>query len=171
VQISELAVSERSDAVDDLGDVLKACVDAGASVNFLRPLTIEDARGYWQRALADPDAITLVARAGDRIIGVVRLLPATQPNGTHRAEVSKLLVHPDVRGRGVAESLMRALDEVALRLDRTTLVLDTETDCPAERLYARWGWETVGVIPDFALTADGQLGSTTVMTKRLSGLP
>ena len=38
-------------------------------------------------------------------------------------------------------------------------------------LYRRWGWETVGVIPDFAPTADGELTSTTVMTKRLSGLP
>jgi hypothetical protein len=66
---------------------------------------------------------------------------------------------------------MRALEETALGLGRTTLVLDTETGCQAEHLYARWGWETVGVIRDFALTADGELASTTVMTKRLGGLP
>jgi GNAT superfamily N-acetyltransferase len=171
VDIARLASNERAEAVDDLAALLKACVDAGASVNFLRPLAIEDARRYWADALGDPDALTLVARDGERIVGTVRLLPATQPNGPHRAEVSKLLVHPDVRGRGIAEALMRALDHVAFELGRTTLVLDTETGCQAERLYTRWGWQTVGVIPDFALTTDGDLGSTTVMTKRLTGLP
>lgn len=165
--ISQLDEDQRAGAVDDLAVLLKACVDGGASVNFVRPVELAVAKAWWDKALEDPDAVTLVAREGEHIVGVVRLLPAMQPNGPHRAEVSKLLVHPDVRGRGIAEALMRRLDEVAGELGRTTLVLDTETGCQAERLYARWGWETVGVIPDFALTTDGQLGSTTVMTKRL----
>lgn len=62
---------------------------------------------------------------------------------------------------------MTALDDTAAALGRTTLVLGTETGGTAEHLYERRGWQRGGVIPDFALTAYGQLVSTTVLTKRL----
>jgi len=44
-------------------------------------------------------------------------------------------------------------------------VLDTVTGGDAERLYARLGWERVGVIPNYALTPDGELCSTTYFYK------
>ena len=158
-------------AIADLADLLVACVAAGASVGFLRPLARETAEAFWRSALADPSALTFVARDRERIVGTVRLLPAPQVNGAHRAEVAKLLVHPDARGRGVAAAPMTALDDAAVQHGRTTLVLDTETGCQAEHLYERWGWSRVGEIPDYALTCDGELASTTVMTKRLRQPP
>jgi GNAT superfamily N-acetyltransferase len=165
VQIELLKPSEP--AMGELAEILVACVTAGASVGFLRPLERGTAESFWRTALADPGALTLVARDGARIVGTVRLLPASQQNGQHRAEVAKLLVHPNARGKGVAAALMAALDHAALARGRTTLVLDTETGGQAEHLYQRWGWSRVGEIPDFALTCDGDLASTTVMTKRL----
>jgi GNAT superfamily N-acetyltransferase len=165
VQIELLEPSQP--AIGDLAELLVACVAAGASVGFLRPLARGTAESFWRKALADPEALTLVARDGERVVGTVRLLPASQQNGQHRAEVAKLLVHPDARGRGLAAALMAALDDAALARGRTTLVLDTETGCQAEHLYERWGWSRVGEIPAFALTCDGDLASTTVMTKQL----
>ena len=47
------------------------------------------------------------------------------------------------------------------------LVLDTVTGGDAERLYARSGWQAVGVIPDYALWPDGRLCSTTYFYKHL----
>jgi GNAT superfamily N-acetyltransferase len=152
-----------------LAEVLAGCVNGGAGVGFLRPLDVEAAAEFWRSALENPDALTLVARDGERIVGTVRLILARQPNGRHRAEVAKLLVHPDARGQGVAAALMAALDELARAHARTTLVLDTETGGQAEHLYERWGWNRVGEIPQYAVTADGVLASTTVMTKRLGG--
>lgn len=167
MQIEQLESCEP--AIDDLTELLVACVAAGASVGFLRPLEHTTAAGFWGKALADPDALTFVAREGSRIVGTVRLLPAQQQNGPHRAEVAKLLVHPEARGAGVAPALMRTLEAAALARGRTRLVLDTETGCHAEQLYERWGWSRVGTIPDFALNCDGVLTATTVMTKRLTG--
>jgi GNAT superfamily N-acetyltransferase len=165
VQIDLLEPDES--AIGDLGELLVACVAAGASVGFLRPLDQTTAETFWRRALADHDSLTFVARDGARIVGTARLLPAPQLNGQHRADVAKLLVHPDARRQGVAAALMTALESAALAKGRTTLVLDTETGGEAEHLYLRWGWSRVGEIPEYALTADGALASTTMMTKRL----
>lgn len=101
------------------------------------------------------------------VVGCVRLVPSPYPNGRHRAEVSKLVVHPRSRGRGVASLLMSALEAQARDMGRTLLVLDTHTGSPAEGIYAHWGWQTVGVIEDFAFTPDGVLAPTTIMCKRL----
>ncbi|NJC73167.1 GNAT family N-acetyltransferase [Planosporangium thailandense] len=153
---------------DQLADVLVDCVAGGASVGFLAPLGHEEARSWWRAVLPDPDTLTWVARDDrDRVIGTVRLVLATQSNGGHRAEVSKLLVHRDARGRGCATALMTALEDTAQRLGRTVLVLDTQTGSPAERLYERLGWQRVGVVDDYAATPDGRLDPTTIMTKRL----
>jgi GNAT superfamily N-acetyltransferase len=165
----ELLTDVDSPAVaDELGEVLADCVAGGASVGFLAPFGRDEARRWWAEALPDPDAVTWVAREdGGRIVGVVRLVLARQPNGTHRAEVVKLLVHRDARGRGCAARLMAALEDGARGLGRTVLTLDTQTGSPAESLYLRRGWRHVGVIEDYALTTDGVLAPTTIMAKHL----
>lgn len=155
--------------LSDLADVLVDCVEAGASVGFSRGLDHERALRWWQAALAEPGVRTLVSRDGrGRIRGCVRLCPAGQENGRHRAEVAKLLVHRASRGEGRAGALMRALEEDARALGRTLLVLDTATGSLAERLYVRWGWTPVGVVPGYATTPDGDLAATTVMAKQLA---
>lgn len=153
--------------IDALAGILVDCVAGGASVGFLRSLDVPTARSWWLRALATPDVVTLVARRDGTIVGVVRLHPADQPNGPHRAEVAKLLVHRRSRGRGVAKALMDRLEREALDRGRTVLVLDTQTGSDAERLYAAWGWRRVGVIDDYALDPDGTPEPTTIFTKTL----
>jgi acetyltransferase len=98
----------------------------------------------------------------------VRLVLATQQNGPHRAEVSKLLVRPDARRSGCATALMGRLESWARENGRTRLVLDTETGSDAEQLYQRLGWQPVGVVPDFALGARGGLADATIYTKGLT---
>ncbi|MDV9188111.1 hypothetical protein R6L23_07765 [Streptomyces sp. SR27] len=49
----------------------------------------------------------------------------------------------------------------------TLLVLDTQTDSPAERLYRGAGWTAAGTIPDFAADPSGVLRPTTLYYKRL----
>jgi len=56
---------------------------------------------------------------------------------------------------------------VARELGKTVLVLDTVTGGDAERLYARLGWQRVGVIPDYALWPRGGLCATTVFYRLL----
>lgn len=92
-------------------------------------------------------------------------LPDNQP---HRADVAKMLVHRRARRQGLAARLLEVVDEHALRLGKTVLVLDTVTGGDAERLYARAGWQKVGVIPNYALMPDGAPCATTYFHKQLA---
>ena len=102
-----------------------------------------------------------------RLVGSVQVVLALPPNQPHRAEIAKLLVHRSARRRGIAERLMEQAEAEARAEGRTLLVLDAVTDGDAARLYARLGWTTVGVIPDYALFPDGRFCDTTYFFKRI----
>ncbi|CTQ52888.1 Acetyltransferase [Roseibium album] len=157
-------------AVPDLAQLLQACVEDGAGIGFILPLPRQKAETFWQQgipALESGDAYLMVAREGDEIAGVVVLTLAPQDNGQHRAEVAKLMVHPNHRRKGVARKLMTAIDGLALSLDRWLLVLDTVTGDRAENLYPTCGYQKVGAIPDYAYGSHGTLDATTVFYKDL----
>lgn len=88
-------------------------------------------------------------------------------NAPHRAELTKLLVHRDYRGRGLASRLVAAAEGAAARAGRTLLVLDTESGSPAEGIYERWGWRRVGTIEGYAVNPDGGVRGTTLFSKVL----
>jgi GNAT superfamily N-acetyltransferase len=165
--------SERTADLEGLADVLHATVHAGGSVSFVLPFPIESALAFWRdRVLPAVRAGTrrvLVARIGSRIVGTVQIDLGTPPNQPHRAEVLKMLVHPDARRQGIARALMLAIEEVARDAGRTLLTLDTVTGGPAETLYRSLGYVTVGVIPGYALPPQGtDLEPTTIMYKMLT---
>jgi GNAT superfamily N-acetyltransferase len=165
----------RLDTVDDaqvegLADLLVDSVNGGASVGFMAPLAREKAVAFWRRVadgVAAGERAILIAEDGTRIVGTVHLLLALPENQPHRADLTKMLVHPAARRRGIGAALMEAAEEMARDCGRTLLVLDTVTDSDADRLYARLGWVRVGEIPDFALLAKGGLWGTMVFYKRL----
>src|SRR5947208_5253778 len=103
--------------IDRLAEILHRAVHAGASVSFILPFALDDARAFWRdriRPAAESGARhVLVARLDGRIAGTVQLILDTPPNQRHRAEIAKLLVHPDARRLGVARALMSAVEEVA----------------------------------------------------------
>jgi GNAT superfamily N-acetyltransferase len=156
--------------IESLADVLIDCVEGGASVSFMLPITRERAVGFWRRVAAgvvDGERAVLVAEDAQGICGTVQLafdLPENQP---HRADLAKLLVHRRARRHGVGEALMRAADRVALDCGKTLLVLDAVTGGPAARLYERLGWVRVGDIPRYALTPGGEWCSTTYYYREL----
>jgi len=153
-----------------LGEILIDCVHDGASVGFLDPLPIAEADAYWARvqaAVAAGRCLLLVGALGDgAIAGTVQLDVDTLPNQSHRATVSKLLVHTGARRRGLGEALMLELERSAHQAGRWLLTLDTATG-DAERLYERLGFRHAGVIPDYATNPDASLTATTFFYKRL----
>ncbi len=138
---------------EELARVLNACVHDGASVNFIVPHSIDESRAFWKQkvrpGLADATRILLVVKSEDRIAGTVQLVFDTPPNQTHRADVSKLLVHPDFRSRGIGRALMVSLEEKASKIGRTLLTLDT-AGAHAEKLYLSLGYAIAGIIPAYA---------------------
>ncbi len=160
--------------LDALGAALHACVHGGAGVSFVLPFSRSDAKAFWRDevlpAVRDGRRTVVVARIDGRIVGTVQIDTATPPNQPHRAEVRKLLVHPDARRRGLAKLLMAAVEDEARVARRTLLTLDTVTGGAAEPLYVALGYVPVGVIPGYALNPDASvLDSTTVMYKTLRG--
>ena len=155
--------------VPGLCNLLMDCVDGGASVTFMHPMTPEKAERFWRGVAADVARGTravLVAEEPDgRIVGTVQLVLDVPENQPHRADVAKMLVHRGARRRGVARRLMVAVEDAARDEGRTLLVLDTVTGGAAEQLYLRAGWQRVGEIPRYALMPDGAPCSTTVFYK------
>jgi acetyltransferase len=150
--------------------LLQDAVSDGASVGFLRPLTADVAVEYWReviRDVADQTRILVVARRNEDVVGSVQLGLCTKPNGVHRAEVQKLLVHTGWRRQGIGRRLMESAEQEARRARRSLLYLDTEPDRPAHRMYEQTGWIRAGEIPDYARTPDGALHSTVLMYRRI----
>jgi GNAT superfamily N-acetyltransferase len=158
-------------ALEGLAALLVDAVDSGASVGFLPPLGVAEARSYWEReqpAVERGEALMFLVRSGDGAVeGCVMLTLASFPNQTHRAEVKKLLVHRRVRRRGLGRALMEAVEVEARRLGRTTLVLDTLADHPSERFYRELGWTEVGRIDRYAEVPGGRFEPTVVFAKWL----
>jgi GNAT superfamily N-acetyltransferase len=162
---------EARDYIEPLADLLVDCVEGGASVSFMWPLSREKAIAFW-RGVAEGvergERVLLVAEDQEiGVVGTVQLITAQPENQPHRADVAKMLVCRRARRRGIAQRLMAALDVAALGAGKSVLVLDTVTGGDAERLYERTGWQRVGIVPDYALMPDGRFCGTTFYCKHL----
>ena len=164
----------RLSSVDDaqleaLADVLVDCVDGGASVSFMRPMTRAKALAFWRTVaggVARGERVLLVAEDAQGIVGTVQVILAQPENQPHRADVAKMLVHRRARRQGAGAALMRAAEREALAEGKTLLVLDTADDAAA-RLYARLGWQAAGTIPRYALLPAGGECATTYYYRSL----
>jgi len=155
--------------IRELAEVLIDCVEAGASVSFMSPLSAGKATAFW-RAVADAVAkgerALLVAADARGIVGTVQLILDQPENQPHRADLTKMLVLRRARRQGVGEALLRAAEDVGRACGKSLLVLDTASS-DAERLYARVGWQRCGVIPGYALLPHGGLCDTTYFYRTL----
>ncbi|MFE0937608.1 GNAT family N-acetyltransferase [Streptomyces mutabilis] len=156
--------------LDRLAGLLTDTVEGGASVGFLAPLGHAEAVAWWRGRAADVVAGRLavwVARDGERVTGTVSLALPDKPNSRHRAELVKLMVAREARGRGLGRGLLATAEEAAAAAGITLLHHDTETGSPAEHLYRSAGWTRAGTIPDYAADPGGELRPTTLYFKRV----
>ena len=156
--------------IEGLADVLIDCVEGGASVSFMLPLTRDRAVAFWRRVahgVAAGERALLVAEDERGLCGTVQLVLDQPENQPHRADLSKMLVHRRARRQGLGTALMRAAETTARECGKTLLVLDAVTDGDAARLYEGLGWVRVGDIPGYALFPQGGFCSTTVFYRTL----
>ncbi|PFW54838.1 GNAT family N-acetyltransferase [Bacillus cereus] len=150
--------------IEELTKLLKTVVDDGASIGFLPPMEREEATKYWQTVLA-PEVILYVAKINNEVAGSVQLHLVTKPNGSHRAEICKLMTHPNFRRNGIGRLLMKKAEERAKQENRSLLVLDTREGDLSNRLYKSLGYKEVGKIPGFAISPNGDLDATVIYYK------
>ncbi len=157
--------------IEELSSLLIDCVEGGASIGFLLPLTRARARAYWQSLGAEVTRsarLVLVAEQDSGpLLGTLQLALEQPENKPHRADVAKMLVRRAARRRGIGAALLAAAERAAGAAGRTLLVLDTATE-EAARLYARHGWQLCGSIPNYALRPDGTPCATRVYYKALT---
>ncbi|MCW8311394.1 GNAT family N-acetyltransferase [Sphingobacterium sp. InxBP1] len=174
--LSNIVIEEWSEpdgkTISELASLTMDVVRGGASVGFMGDLSHEEASNFWQQVLVKATAgkiVLLIAKntSSNQIVGTVQLqvdLPRNQP---HRADVAKMLVHSSFRRRGLAESLLNRIEQLAKTLGKSLLVLDTVSYSPAHALYLKCGWKVVGEIPNYALLPDGTPCGTTYFYKSL----
>jgi ribosomal protein S18 acetylase RimI-like enzyme len=168
--IRAFSAAEAESHLPALVSLLRVTVDDGASIGFLPPLSHQDAAAYWREVLpgvADGGRVLIGAVEDGRLLGCVQLALEGRPNARHRAEIQKLMVLPQARGRGLGAALMVAADDAARTAGRTLLVLDTRAGDTAEGLYRRLGWTEAGRIPGFALNAEGGADATVLFYREL----
>lgn len=158
----------RPPVLQDLCVLLGDAVAGGASVGWVTIPSTQEATAYWH-SVADQvqrgALVLLVARDATQVIGTVQLHLAGRPNGAHRAEVARLLVHSRARRRGVGAALMAALEVEARQHGVSLLVLDTRTGDPSQHLYEKLGYTLAGIIPHYALSTTGVREPTAIMYK------
>jgi GNAT superfamily N-acetyltransferase len=161
VRVRRVAHLDDAD-VHQLVRLLIDCVDGGASVSFMHPLSAGRAAAFWRgvgEGVARGERALLVAEDAGGIVGTVQLILAQPQNQPHRADLAKMLVLRSARRRGVGGALMQAAEDVARAHGKQLLVLDTAS-ADAERLYQRAGWQRCGSVPGYALLPHGGLCDT-----------
>jgi GNAT superfamily N-acetyltransferase len=154
-----------------LCNVLIDCVEGGASVNFMWPMTRAKAENYWRGVAESLErgerALVVAEDERGEFLGTAQAVWAPQENQPHRADITKMLVRQSARRHGVGGLVLAAAERAALEAGRTLLVLDTAS-AEAERLYERGGWQRVGTVPKYALMPNGPFCSTVIFYKDLS---
>jgi len=148
--------------VDELSDDLMARIRAlfNASlelddlIGFPGPLPDGPAAPYLDRLqleLAARQQRLLVACDDDGdIVAMTLLAPNPQPNCRHIAEVSKCVVHPKCRGRGIVKEGFRELLAYCRSSGIDVLTLDVRKKTRAESLWRALGFQPYGELPDYA---------------------
>ena len=96
MEIRRSAPSEVREQLDGLAAVLHDCVDGGASVSYMAPFSLEQARSAFEGFVAEAEQgrrLVLAAFLDGDLVGTVQVILALPPNQPHRAEIAKLLVH------------------------------------------------------------------------------
>lgn len=170
--IARLSPDGFAGRVDQLAAVLADAVAHGASVGFRDPFGAADAAAWWRTrepAVRDGSLSVWIAADDAGVAGTVSLAMEAKPNGRHRGEVLKLMVHTRARGRGLGRALLGTAERAAAAAGATLLLLDTATGSPAERLYASAGWTRYGIVPGYAADPGGTLEACSFFYKALAG--
>lgn len=168
--ITRLSPHEFLDSVKTLADLLVDTVEGGSSLGFVEPFDQSAATAWWRdqrHSVADGSLTVWTVSGPEGITGTVSLVRERKPNGRHRAEIVKLMVHRTARGQGLGKALLATAEEEAARTGATLLLLDTESGSAADHLYRDTGWTRYGIVPDYAATPTGSLRDCSFYYKRL----
>lgn len=118
----------------DLGEVRSI-----ETQSFSNPWSEDTFRGEIQNSPVSFPMV-VVEKPGDRVIGYIIFWHIRED-----VQVNNIAVHPDFRGRGIAEALMRHVIDKVRANGATFMTLEVRvSNAPAVTLYRKLGFEVLG---------------------------
>ncbi|HLU55132.1 MAG TPA: GNAT family N-acetyltransferase [Pseudonocardia sp.] len=143
-----------------LGALWTAVTRAGGAVGFAPDAPEADIREAAEQAVADVRAgraQMFALTRGDDLVGTVFLRRGEKATVRHRADVVRLMVHPDLQGRGWGKALLDAAVAHATALGLEQLLLSARGGTTLPDFYEKLGWRQVGRFPDALRIGPGDL--------------
>jgi acetyltransferase len=132
-------------------------------------------RGVLERSYRDVVAglderqrLLLVGEEEGEVVGMAQLVFSGATNADHRAEVQRVGVASEARGRGIGQQLMSAVEEAAREHGVTLLWLTTHAGTDACAFYEAAGYIPMGTMPIYSRRPDGTLWPGAFYFKELS---
>jgi GNAT superfamily N-acetyltransferase len=132
--------------------------NSGGAVGFVGIVTGSDVLPTAARAFAGVDDghdRLLVGFAGDRLAAMLLFTSGRFALAAHWRTVKRVMVHPDLQGRGYGAALMREAERVARGIGWGALHLTVRSGLGTERFYAALGYKEVGRLPGALRIAPG----------------
>ncbi|CAN3982328.1 N-acetyltransferase family protein [Kitasatospora purpeofusca] len=138
-----------------------AASNAGGAVGFVRRVTEEEvgaagAAQFAGLAPAGPDRLLIAREAGTgRLAGMLVLQSMRFGPMDHWRLVSKVMVHPELQGRGYGAALLAEVERIGREWGLAGLKLQVRGGLGLESFYLRSGYVEVGRVPGAIRVAPG----------------
>ncbi|WP_406091817.1 GNAT family N-acetyltransferase [Kitasatospora purpeofusca] len=138
-----------------------AASNAGGAVGFVRRVTEEEvgaagARQFAGLAPAGPDRLLIARETGTgRLAGLLLLESMRFGPMDHWRLVSKVMVHPELQGRGYGAALLAEAERIGREWGLAGLKLQVRGGLGLESFYLRSGYVEVGRVPGAIRVAPG----------------
>ncbi len=132
--------------------------NAGGAVGFVGTVTAGDVLPTAANAFAGIESghdRLLAGFAGDRLAAMLVLAGGRFVLAEHWRTVKRVMVHPDLQGRGYGAALMREAERAAREAGWDALHLTVRSGLGTERFYAGLGYKEVGRLPGALRVAPG----------------
>jgi acetyltransferase len=160
VRFRRVDPSEADQLCAGLADIHLDALSAGMGLGALDTMGRSALERWYHRVVAelqDRERALVVAEEEGRLRGMAQLAFSGATNADHRAEVQRVGVATDARGRGIGRSLMATIEEVAGEHHVTLLWLTTHADTEACAFYEAIGYTGMGTMPGYSRRPDGTL--------------
>ena len=149
-----------------------AVTDAGGSVGFAPPAPVElighTLDAHLARVASGQDALgVLVDEEGGRVVGMGLLVSRGVDLLAHWRTVLRLMVHPDLQGKGGGRALLDGLHDLGRDLGLDHLQLTVRGGEGLEPFYERFGYRAVGSHPGAVRLAPDDLRDEVMMVASL----
>ena len=154
-----------------LADIHLDALNVGMALGALDTMSRSALERWYYRVvagLADRERVLVVAEEEGQLCGMAQLVFSGATNADHRAEVQRVGVATDARGRGIGRSLMANVEQVADEYHVTLLWLTTHADTEACAFYEAVGYTRLGTMPNYSRRPDGTLWPGAFYFKELS---